>query len=255
MRMVDETREDEVFISRLQEEFMKEDETWKDEVSKIKDDFSKIKKEIRDDGHQKVLDKYKEEISLLQKKLKDSEMENQKLAADLKSKNLDIETMQREIERLKAQLGDENAWRKKIEAKLKEMENIKDESQKSRLETMKKVSDEIVKYRYKRVPDPEELKALHGLVDRIHQSMGYLMILGRKTPDVSDVVVERTRVETEEISRLDTSTASEAPTSTEKKKKKVTSVKKEKKDKEKSLAPADGPDGPITNGRHGDTSL
>ena len=47
------------------------------------------------------------------------------------------------------------------------------------------VSSELFKYRNKRVPEVGELKDLHELVDRIHHSLGYLMVLGQQ-PSVAN---------------------------------------------------------------------
>jgi len=70
------------------------------------------------------------------------------------------------------------------------LERKKEKTNQERLNTMTRVSDEIIRFRNKRVPDVSELKDLHHLVDRIHHSMGYLMVLGQQPPITNERVLK-----------------------------------------------------------------
>ena len=59
MQMVDDTREDDLFITRLQEEFEQADTKWTNTVTKISQDFLDMKKDLVDDKNKQEIDDLK----------------------------------------------------------------------------------------------------------------------------------------------------------------------------------------------------
>ena len=57
--MVDETREDDLFITRLEEEFLKADDKWEKKVTDISSNFLELKKDVLDDKAKKEVDNLK----------------------------------------------------------------------------------------------------------------------------------------------------------------------------------------------------
>ena len=55
MQMVDDTREDDLFITRIQEELQQSDENWEGNVTKIAEDLVKSKKEMLEDESKKQI--------------------------------------------------------------------------------------------------------------------------------------------------------------------------------------------------------
>jgi len=243
-QMVDETREDDLFITRLQEEFLQADEKWENKVTAISNDFLNMKKEMVDDKTKQEVDALKDEIEELRKKVVESEKENHALQFDLKTKSDEIERLQREIEKMKEQMAGEAAWRDRVQNQLEEIQAVKENTNKERLDTMTRVSDEIIRFRNKRVPDVGELKDLHELVDRIHHSMGYLMVLGQQPPVTNDNVLNSPPP----VTRTETTTSS----SSTKKKNKVSL-----KAKRESMKAAENAqlEAPVTNGKPGDSAV
>jgi len=234
-QMVDETREDDLFITRLQEEFLQADEKWENQVTQISKDFLDMKKDLVDDKNKQEVDKLKEEIEELREKVRESERENHSLRFDLTTKTEEIERLQVEIERLKQQMADEAAWRDKVQTQLQDIQAVKENTNKERLETMNRVSDEIIRFRNKRVPDVGELKDLDVLINRIHHSMGYLMVLGQQPPVTNDQVLNTSAAITK----------TETTTSSAKKKNKVSLKAK----RESMKAGENQLEAPVTNGK------
>jgi len=236
-QMVDETREDDLFITRLQEEFEQADTKWTNTVTKISQNFLDMKKDLVDDKNKQEIDDLKEEIKALREKVTESERENNSLRFDLTTKTEEIERLQLEIEKMRQQMADEAAWRDKVQRQLEDIQAVKEKTNNERLETMTRVSDEIIRFRNKRVPDVGELKDLHELIVRIHQSMGYLMVLGQQPPITNDQVLESPRA---------TITKTESTTSSTKKKNKVSL--KAKREKSEQI------EAPVTNGKAAEDS-
>lgn len=186
--MVDETREDDLFIQRLQEEFLQADQKWEEKVVAISEDFLNTKKELGDDKKKKEVDDLNDELEELRKKVSESERVNHMMQFEIKEKDEEIERLKAAIAKMKKQLEDEDAWRDKVEEQLKDIERVKETTNQQRVESMHKVSDEIIQFRNKRVPDVKDLEELHHFVDRIHHSMGYLMVLGQQTPVTNDAL-------------------------------------------------------------------
>ena len=61
MQMVDDTREDDLFITRIQEELQQSDENWEGNVTKIAEDLVKSKKEMLEDESKKQIQDLKGE--------------------------------------------------------------------------------------------------------------------------------------------------------------------------------------------------
>lgn len=196
VKMVDDTREDDLFIQRLQEEFLKEDEKWDEKVTVIKNEFLDTKKEMFKDQHTKEMADLNVTIASLRDDLKASEKSNHDLKFELEQKGNEIGRLGEEIEKMKNKMNEEGQWRDKIQNQLEDIQQVKEETNKERLNSMSKVSDEIIKYRNKRVPATGDLDELHHLVDSIHHSMGYLMVLGNQLPVTSDRVLPSTPKET-----------------------------------------------------------
>lgn len=246
-QMVDETREDDLFITRLQEEFLTADEKWENKVTAISNEFLDMKKDLVDDKTKKEVDGLKAEIEELRQKVTESERENHQLQFDLKTKGEEIERLTREIERLREQMENEAAWRDKVQSQLEEIQAVKENTNKERLDTMTKVSDEIIRFRNKRVPDPGELKDLHEVVDRIHHSMGYLMVLGQQPPITNDNVLNAQPTAT--VAKTETTQAS----STKKKNKVSLKAKRESMKAAETAQPAQL-EAPVSNGKPAEDS-
>ena len=69
----------------------------------------------------------------------ESEKENHSLQFDLKTKSEEIDRLQKEIERMKGEMSNEETWRDKVENQLEEIEKVKENTNKERLETMTRV--------------------------------------------------------------------------------------------------------------------
>ena len=59
MQMVDDTREDDLFVTRLQEEFLQADEKWEEKVSGIADGFLTSKKAQVEETNDRELSRLK----------------------------------------------------------------------------------------------------------------------------------------------------------------------------------------------------
>ena len=77
-----------------------------------------------------------EQIEALREKVKESEKQNALLEFTLKTKDEDIEQLKQDIERLKGQMENEGAWRDKVTNQLEEIEKVKENTNKERLEKM-----------------------------------------------------------------------------------------------------------------------
>jgi len=185
MQMVDDTREDDLFITRLQEELLQSDEKWENQVAKIADDVVTSKKEMTEENNKKELDDLKGELESLRNRHAASQKEKEDLYFKLHTKKMKIDQLGEEMNKMKEQMRDEQVWREQVERQLEAIQKGKDDTDKDRMATMVKVSSELFKYRNKRVPEVGELKDLHELVDRIHHSLGYLMVLGQQ-PSVAN---------------------------------------------------------------------
>ena len=64
MQLVDETREDDLFISRLQEEMLQSDEKWENQVSRIADDVVASKHQLTEEAGQNQVDDLKGILNL-----------------------------------------------------------------------------------------------------------------------------------------------------------------------------------------------
>ena len=75
----------------------------------------------------------------MRKKVVESEKENHALQFDLKTKSDEIERLQREIEKMKEQMAGEAAWRDRVQNQLEEIQAVKENTNKERLDTMTRV--------------------------------------------------------------------------------------------------------------------
>lgn len=180
MQMVDDTREDDLFITRLQEELLQTDEKWENKVAKIAEDIVTSKKDMTDKTSYKEIEELKAELESLQNRHIASQKDREDLYFKLRMKRVKIEQLDQEMIKMKEQIKDEQTWREQVESQLEAIQRGKVDTEKDRMATMVKVSNELFKYRNKRVPDVGELKDLHELLDRIHHSLGYLMVLGQQ---------------------------------------------------------------------------
>jgi len=185
MQMVDDTREDDLFITRIQEELQQSDENWEGNVTKIAEDLVKSKKEMLEDESKKQIQDLKAELDTLRVRHAAAQNEKDDLFFKLRMKRVKIDQLTQEMSKIKEQMKDEQVWREQVERQLEAIQRGKVDTEKDQMATMVKVSNELFKYRNKRVPDTTELQDLHELVDRIHHNLGYLMVLGQQ-PNVPD---------------------------------------------------------------------
>ena len=73
--------------------------------------------------------------------MENSERENHTLRFDLQTKVEEIERLQKEIDRLKEQMQNEQDWRDKVQKQLEEIQAVKEKTNQERLNTMTRVSE------------------------------------------------------------------------------------------------------------------
>jgi len=197
MQMVDDTREDDLFITRIQEQLQQSDENWEGNVTKIAEDLVKSKKELLEDESKKQIQDLKAELDTLRVRHAAAQNEKDDLFFKLRMKRVKIDQLTQEMSKIKEQMKDEQVWREQVERQLEAIQRGKVDTEKDQMATMVKVSNELFKYRNKRVPDTTELQDLHELVDRIHHNLGYLMVLGQQPNVPEDDALHNTNPEVE----------------------------------------------------------
>lgn len=208
MQIVDETREDDLYISRLQEELLQSEEKWEDRVSRIAEDVVNSKTQLTEEASKTELGDLKDELAALKERQNASQKDKEDLFFKLRMKKVKLDQLDEEMNKMKEQMKDEQEWREKVQRQLEAVQKGKDDTDKDRQATMVKVSSELYKYRNKRVPDVGELKDLHELVDRVHHSIGYLMVLGEQTPVINDQELKEAADKAEQMARRKSSASS-----------------------------------------------
>lgn len=208
MQLVDDTREDDLFISRLQEELLQAEEKWEDQVTKIADNVVHSKNQLTEEAEKKELSELKDELAALQQRQDASRKEKDDLSFKLRMKRVKIDQLNDEMKKMKEQMKGEQEWREKVQRQLEAIQKGKDDTDKDRQATMVKVSSELFKYRNKHVPDVGELKDLHELVDRVHHSIGYLMVLGEQAPVAQNEALKEAADKAEQMARRKSSVTS-----------------------------------------------